>query len=78
MYILITTTRYAVNKLRISVKTPWYPWYTQGHVGGYVVGYENLTSVTVRGAGHLVPRYQPARGLAIFSSFLEGKLPPSS
>ncbi|CDP21581.1 unnamed protein product [Coffea canephora] len=46
--------------------------------GGYVVGYENLTFVTVRGAGHLVPRYQPARGLAIFSSFLEGKLPPSS
>ncbi|KVI01981.1 Peptidase S10, serine carboxypeptidase [Cynara cardunculus var. scolymus] len=44
-------------------------------VGGYVVGYENLTFVTIRGAGHFVPSYQPARGLAFFSSFLEGKLP---
>ncbi|KAF8377516.1 hypothetical protein HHK36_030898 [Tetracentron sinense] len=47
-------------------------------VGGYAVGYQNLTFVTIRGAGHFVPSYQPARGLAFFSSFLEGKLPPSS
>ncbi|KAI3785325.1 hypothetical protein L1987_44441 [Smallanthus sonchifolius] len=44
-------------------------------VGGFVVGYQNLTFVTIRGAGHFVPTYQPARGLVFFSSFLEGKLP---
>ncbi|KAI3773679.1 hypothetical protein L1987_48209 [Smallanthus sonchifolius] len=44
------------------------------HVGGYVVGYQNLTFVTISGAGHFVPSYQPAHGLAFFSSFLEGKL----
>ena len=46
-------------------------------VGGYAVGYEDLAFVTVRGAGHFVPSYQPARALVVFSSFLDGKLPPS-
>ncbi|XP_024960433.1 serine carboxypeptidase II-3-like [Cynara cardunculus var. scolymus] len=71
----VTTSRYSIDKLQTSVKTPWYPWMNKGEVGGYVVGYENLTFVTIRGAGHFVPSYQPARGLAFFSSFLEGKLP---
>ncbi|MFS7920576.1 putative carboxypeptidase D [Helianthus anomalus] len=71
----VTTSRYAINKLQTSVKTQWYPWMYQGEVGGYVVGYENLTFVTVRGAGHFVPSYQPGRALAVFTSFLEGKLP---
>lgn len=44
-------------------------------VGGYAVGYKNLSFVTIRGAGHFVPSYQPARALAFFSSFLAGKLP---
>ncbi|KAK1302776.1 Serine carboxypeptidase II-3 [Acorus calamus] len=67
----VTSTRYAVSRLGLPVKTPWYPWYTQGEVGG-------LALVTVRGAGHFVPSYQPARALTLFTSFLEGKLPPSS
>ncbi|KAI7756010.1 hypothetical protein M8C21_011164 [Ambrosia artemisiifolia] len=71
----VTTSRYSINKLQTSVKIPWYPWMYQGEVGGYVVGYENLTFVTVRGAGHFVPSYQPGRALAVFTSFLEGKLP---
>ncbi|XP_059650037.1 uncharacterized protein LOC132295764 [Cornus florida] len=74
----VTTSRYAIKKLKTSVETPWYPWYTQGEVGGYAVGYKNLTFVTIRGAGHFVPSYQPARALAFFSSFLDGKLPPSN
>ncbi|XP_059650036.1 uncharacterized protein LOC132295763 [Cornus florida] len=74
----VTTSRYDINKLKTSVETPWYPWYTQGEVGGYAVGYKNLTFVTIRGAGHFVPSYQPVRALAFFSSFLDGKLPPSN
>ncbi|KAK9077274.1 hypothetical protein SSX86_005611 [Deinandra increscens subsp. villosa] len=71
----VTTSRYDINKLQTSVEIPWYPWMHQGEVGGYVVGYQNLTFVTIRGAGHFVPSYQPARALAFFTSFLEGKLP---
>ncbi|KAH9692628.1 Carboxypeptidase [Citrus sinensis] len=72
----VTCTRYAVKKLGTPVRTAWYPWYTQGEVGGYAVGYQNLTFVTVRGAGHFVPSYQPARALVLFSSFINGTLPP--
>ncbi|CAI9769923.1 unnamed protein product [Fraxinus pennsylvanica] len=71
----VTTTRYSMPKLGAPVKTPWYPWGSQGEVGGYVVEYENVTFVTVRGAGHFVPSYQPERALIFFSSFLQGKLP---
>jgi len=45
-------------------------------VGGYVIGYKGLALVTVRGAGHMVPSYQPNRALAMISSFLLGQLPP--
>ncbi|CAI9304092.1 unnamed protein product [Lactuca saligna] len=71
----VTTSRYSIDKLETSVEKPWYPWMHEDEVGGYVVGYQNLTFVTIRGAGHFVPSYQPARALAFFSSFLEGKLP---
>ncbi|KAI3448095.1 hypothetical protein Pfo_004760 [Paulownia fortunei] len=73
----ITTTRYSMPKLGAAVKTPWYPWYNQGEVGGYAVEYQNITFVSIRGAGHFVPSYQPERALTLFSSFLEGKLPPT-
>ncbi|MBA0788134.1 hypothetical protein Gotri_000137 [Gossypium trilobum] len=62
----------------MRIKTAWYPWYIHGEVGGYAVGYQNLTFVTVRGAGHSVPSYQQAWALVLFSSFLNGKLPPSA
>ncbi|XVE49169.1 hypothetical protein DITRI_Ditri01bG0060700 [Diplodiscus trichospermus] len=76
----VTSTKYAIEQLQktyhISVQTPWNHWYTDGEVGGYAVGYQqNLTFVTVRGAGHYVPSNQPARALALFSSFLNGKIP---
>lgn len=48
-------------------------------VGGYSTTYEgNLTLVTVRGAGHEVPSYQPARGLSLVQYFLEGKQLPAN
>ncbi|KAK4437853.1 Polyadenylate-binding protein RBP47 [Sesamum alatum] len=72
----VTSTRYSLEKLGTPVKTPWYPWYNQGEVGGYAVEYQNVTFVSIRGAGHFVPSYQPQRALVVFSSFLDGKLPP--
>ncbi|CAN4107677.1 unnamed protein product [Withania somnifera] len=72
----VTTSRYAIDKIKTPVKTPWYPWFFQGEVGGYAVEYQNLTFVTVRGAGHFVPSYQPGRALTMFSSFINGTLPP--
>uniref|UniRef100_A0A5B7BLL3 Carboxypeptidase n=1 Tax=Davidia involucrata TaxID=16924 RepID=A0A5B7BLL3_DAVIN len=74
----VTSSRYSINKLGAPVRNPWYPWYTLGEVGGYAVGYQNLTFVTIRGSGHFVPSYQPARALVLFSSFINGRLPPSN
>ncbi|KAK4740051.1 hypothetical protein R3W88_003748 [Solanum pinnatisectum] len=72
----VTTSRYGIDKIKTPVKTAWYPWFFQGEVGGYAVEYQNLTFMTVRGAGHFVPSYQPGRALTMFSSFINGTLPP--
>ena len=47
-------------------------------VGGYTEVYKgDLTFATVRGAGHQVPSYQPARALVLIQSFLDGTPLPS-
>ena len=46
-------------------------------VGGYVQQYKGgFTFASVRGAGHMVPSFQPERGIALLDSFLKGMLPP--
>lgn len=74
----VTSSKYSINTLKLPIKSPWRPWYTGEQVGGYVVEYEGLVFVTIRGAGHLVPSYQPQRALTMISSFLQGTLPPQS
>ncbi|XP_022898952.1 serine carboxypeptidase II-3-like [Olea europaea var. sylvestris] len=68
----VTATRYAINRLKLQTKNIWRAWYLDNEVGGYVVEYNGLTFVTVRGAGHTVPSYQPQRALTMISSFLQG------
>ena len=74
----ITSTRYSVKDLNLPVTKPWRAWYTPDlEVGGYVQQYEEgFTFASVRGAGHLVPSYQPERALVLLYSFLKGRLPP--
>ncbi|KAL6650046.1 hypothetical protein ACP70R_014270 [Stipagrostis hirtigluma subsp. patula] len=72
----VTSTQYVLDILGLPTETSWRPWRIENEVAGYVVGYRGLVFATVRGAGHMVPYYQPRRALALFSSFLEGKLPP--
>ncbi|PON46849.1 Serine carboxypeptidase-like [Parasponia andersonii] len=74
----VTSTRYAISTLNLPLVSAWRPWYSSNEVGGYVAEYKGLTLTTVRGAGHLVPSYQPERALTFISSFLDGKLPPPS
>ncbi|KAE8715506.1 Serine carboxypeptidase-like 40 [Hibiscus syriacus] len=72
----VTSSRYAIKSLQLPVETAWQPWYSDSEVGGYVVGYKGVVFTTVRGAGHTVPSYKPARVLTMITSFLQGKLPP--
>ncbi|PWZ57163.1 Serine carboxypeptidase-like 40 [Zea mays] len=70
------STQYVLDNLGLPVEASWRPWRIDNEVAGYVIGYKGLVFTTVRGAGHMVPYYQPRSALALFSSFLEGKLPP--
>ncbi|XP_048573993.1 serine carboxypeptidase 1-like [Triticum urartu] len=71
-----TGTKYTIRDLNLSVTEPWRPW-TAGHeVGGYVQQYAGgFTFATVRGAGHMVPAFQPERAMILLQSFLTGILP---
>ncbi|CAL5330642.1 unnamed protein product [Camellia sinensis] len=75
----VTSTKYSINKMKLHLKTPWHPWYLNGEVGGYTEVYKgDLTFATVRGAGHQVPSYQPARALSLIMHFLAGTPLPNS
>ncbi|CAL1412342.1 unnamed protein product [Linum trigynum] len=52
----------------------WRPWISNGEVAGYTQGYENnLTFLTIKGAGHTVSEYKPKEALNFYSRFLAGK-----
>jgi len=48
-------------------------WSAGGHPAGSVRAYQNLTYVTVSGAGHLVPHDQPVAALQIVNNLIFGK-----
>ncbi|XP_024530915.1 serine carboxypeptidase 24 isoform X2 [Selaginella moellendorffii] len=73
----VTSSRYSVEKLKLNTTKPWYPWYRNKQVGGYTEIYDGLAFVTVRGAGHEVPMFQPGRAFTLIKSFLAGKPMPS-
>ncbi|PSS09966.1 Serine carboxypeptidase-like [Actinidia chinensis var. chinensis] len=75
----VTSTKYSINKMKLPVKTAWYPWMLNGEVGGYTEVYKgDLTFATVRGAGHQVPSYQPLRALSLIMHFLAGTPLPNT
>ena len=44
-----------------------------GYVTIYAAAAHNLTFLTVKESGHMVPQYQPERAFAFFSRWLEGR-----
>ncbi|KAH6814435.1 serine carboxypeptidase-like 20 [Perilla frutescens var. frutescens] len=49
----------------------WRPWFVKGQVAGYTQGYDNnLTFLTIKGAGHTVPEYKPPEALEFYTRFL--------
>lgn len=71
----MTGTRYGIDAMKLEIETPWYPWMnSEIDLGGFSVVYKGgLTFATVRGAGHMVPSYQPSRALTMINFFLAGK-----
>lgn len=57
-----------------EVVDEWRPWTSNEQVAGYIQGYgNNLTFLTIKGAGHTVPEYKPREALDFYSRFLAGK-----
>ncbi|XP_047337842.1 serine carboxypeptidase 1-like [Impatiens glandulifera] len=75
--ISVTSTRYSLNALNLTVIKPWHPWLEtkSQEVAGYKAVYKGLTFATVRGAGHQVPLFQPLRAFTLFKMFLGDMLP---
>ncbi|PKI62966.1 hypothetical protein CRG98_016605 [Punica granatum] len=75
----VTSTKYSINKMNLTVKTAWHPWYMAGEVGGYTQVYKgDFTFATVRAAGHQVPSYEPQRALSLMTHFLSGTPLPNT
>ena len=55
-------------------KTENKPWRSYGEVAGYIKSVDNLRLFTMRNAGHIVPRNQPAFGQDMFEKFISGNL----
>ncbi|KAF8015382.1 hypothetical protein BT93_H1017 [Corymbia citriodora subsp. variegata] len=50
------------------------PSFSHDQVAGYLQGYDsNLTSLTVKGSGHMVPYYKPREALDFYSRWLDGR-----
>jgi hypothetical protein len=62
--------------LNFTVTSDWHQWFGQVdethpvHKAGYAVTYDKFQFITVNGAGHMVPQYQPGFALTMFEKFL--------
>ncbi|KAL3348418.1 hypothetical protein AABB24_021866 [Solanum stoloniferum] len=75
----VTSTKKSIKIMNYPIKTPWHPWFLNGELGGYTQVYKgDMTFATVRGAGHQVPSYEPARALSLIMHFLDGTDLPGS
>ncbi|XP_062006124.1 serine carboxypeptidase-like 20 [Rosa rugosa] len=62
------------SSLGYKVIDQWRSWLSNDQVAGYLQAYENdLTFLTVKGAGHTVPEYKPREALDFYSRWLAGK-----
>lgn len=64
-----------IDSLNLNESDAWRPWMHDEKVAGYTSSYQNgrFTFATVRGAGHMAPRYKPAVSLQMFNRFLSDK-----
>lgn len=66
-----------VDSLQQKVQVQRRPWlYTDGdqqQIGGFVKEFSNLTFLTIKGAGHMVPTDKPSSAFVIFSRFINNE-----
>ncbi|KAG9473746.1 hypothetical protein GDO78_004184 [Eleutherodactylus coqui] len=66
-----------VNGLDLEVEEPYHAWMyhdgTELQIGGFAKQYANLTLITVKGAGHMVPTDKPLESFQIFGRFINNE-----
>lgn len=66
--------------LGYGVVADWHQWFSKpdmdhaSHKAGYAVTYDKFQFITVNGAGHMVPEYQPGFALHMFEKFLANEV----
>jgi len=70
MTVPFATTQPCLAEMNRPATSNWQPWYVNGWTAGYVQTFDTYTYVTVKGAGHEAPGYQPLNSLNMFSRFL--------
>lgn len=71
-------TQFCLNALHRPIVKKWKPWYVPGvqAVAGYSEVFDKYTFVTIKGAGHEVPMFQPALAYHVLSNFLKSGAVP--
>ncbi|KAL1007305.1 hypothetical protein UPYG_G00084750 [Umbra pygmaea] len=62
-----------VEQLNQKATTKYQSWISDDQIAGFYQQYGNLTFLTVKGAGHMVPQWAPGPALDMFQSFLSNK-----
>ncbi|KAL8146721.1 hypothetical protein AgCh_004459 [Apium graveolens] len=75
MRVPFTGTQAWTRSIGYKIVDEWRPWYVDDHqVAGFIQGYDNdLTFLTIKGAGHTVVRDKPKEAFEFYSRWLEGK-----
>jgi len=63
-------TMACLDKLNRPVTSAWQPWFVNGATSGYVEQYDKYTYITVKGAGHEIPYYQPLLSFSVFQRYI--------
>lgn len=61
-----------VADLNLNLTSEYRPWMYEKQVAGFVEVQGNLTLLTVKGSGHMVPQWRPPQALQMISNFLKG------
>jgi len=62
-----------IKNLQLPEVNPWRSWSLNKEVAGYTVNYQGLSFVTFKGAGHVVPMYEPEKAFHMFANFLKNE-----
>lgn len=64
--------QWAVDSMGLNVSSPRKPWRVGDQTAGYVIEYQNnnLTFLTVKGAGHMVPQWKPEEAAHMLARYI--------